>query len=67
MKTARLSVVLRPRALCWVVDTDDLDALVANSPIDLGEVIHLSRGDRTWRLTVPKDGSLGEHGLTCLY
>lgn len=53
----------RPRALCWVVDTDDLDALVSNSPIDLGEVIHLSRGDRTWRLTVPKDGSLGEHGL----
>ena len=53
----------RPRALCWVVDTDDLDALVANSPIDLGEVIELSRGDRTWRLTVPKDGSLGEQGL----
>lgn len=53
----------RPRALCWVVDTDDLDALVANSPIDLGEIISLSRGDRTWRLTVPRDGSLGEQGL----
>ena len=53
----------RPRALCWVVDTDDLEALVANSPIDLGEIITLSRGERTWRLTVPRDGSLGEQGL----
>ena len=53
----------RPRALCWVVGTDDLDSVVANSPIDLGEVVHFSRGDRTWRLTVPKDGSLPEGGL----
>lgn len=48
----------RPRALCWVVNTSDLDAIVAASPIDLGEVVHFRRGDRTWRLTVPKDGSL---------
>ena len=48
----------RPRALCWVVNTSDLDAVVAASPIDLGEIVHFQRGDRTWRLTVPKDGSL---------
>ena len=53
----------RPRALCWVVDTPDLDKIVANSPIDLGPPIEMSRGDRTWRLTVPKDGSLPEQGL----
>ena len=53
----------RPRALCWVVNTSDLDAVVAASPIDLGEVVHFQRGDRTWRLTVPKDGSLPEGGL----
>ena len=53
----------RPRALCWVVGTDDLDAVVARSPVDLGEVVHFSRGDRTWRLTVPRDGSLPEDGL----
>lgn len=53
----------RPRALCWVVGTDDLDAIVARSPVDLGEVVPFSRGDRTWRLTVPKDGSLPEGGL----
>ncbi|MEM7377781.1 MAG: VOC family protein [Pseudomonadota bacterium] len=53
----------RPRALCWVVNTDDLDAVVAASPVPLGEVVHFQRGDRTWRLTVPTDGSLPEHGL----
>lgn len=53
----------RPRALCWVVNTPDLDAIVAASPIDLGEIVHFRRGDRTWRLTVPRDGTLPEGGL----
>ena len=53
----------RPRALCWVVNTTDLDAVVAASPVDLGEIVHFQRGDRTWRLTVPADGSLPEGGL----
>lgn len=52
-----------PRALCWVVNTNDLDAVIANSPIDLGEPLELSRGDLSWRLTVPQDGSLAEGGL----
>ena len=52
-----------PHALCWVVNTDDLDAVVQASPIDLGEVLSLSRGDLTWRLTVPRDGSLAMGGL----
>ena len=53
----------RPHALCWVVNTDDLDAVIAASPVDLGEVLELSRGELSWRLTVPKDGSLAEGGL----
>ena len=53
----------RPRALCWVVGTDSLDEIVAKSPVDLGEVVPFSRGDRSWRLTVPKDGSLPVGGL----
>ncbi len=48
----------RPRALCWVVNTDDLDTVVKNSPVDLGEVVTFTRGDRSWRLTVPADGHL---------
>jgi hypothetical protein len=50
-------------ALCWVVGTDNLDAVIANSPIDLGEVVTFTRGDRSWRLTVTPDGSLPEHAL----
>jgi len=53
----------RARALCWVVGTDDLDAVVAASPVDLGEVVLFTRGERSWRLTVPKDGSLPMGGL----
>lgn len=53
----------RPRALCWVVGTDDLDAVIAASSVKLGEVVTFTRGDRSWRLTVPDDGSLPEAGL----
>ncbi|MEM8774037.1 MAG: VOC family protein [Pseudomonadota bacterium] len=59
----RMRIEKRPRALCWVVNTSNLDTVVANSPIDLGEIVQFQRGDRTWRLTVPKDGSLPEGGL----
>jgi len=53
----------RPRALCWVVNTDDLDAVVAASPVELGEIVTFVRGERSWRLTVPTDGHLPEGGL----
>ena len=43
--------------------TDNLDRLVAESPYDHGEILTLSRGNLTWRLTVPRDGSLLEGGL----
>ena len=53
----------RPRALTWVVNTPNLDQVLENSPVDLGEVVHFERGNRTWRLTVPRDGSLPGDGL----
>ena len=53
----------RPRALCWVVSTDNLDETVASSPVDLGEIVTFVRGDRSWRLTVPADGHLPENAL----
>ncbi len=53
----------RPRALCWVVSTNNLDSLVETSPVDLGEIVTFVRGDRSWRLTVPADGHLPENAL----
>lgn len=61
--TTQSRIKERPRALCWVVNTDDLDGVIAASPIDLGEVVTFTRGDRSWRLTVPADGHLPEAGL----
>nr|WP_306265465.1 VOC family protein [Pararhizobium sp. IMCC3301] len=61
--TTQARLAQRPRALCWVVSTDDLDSVIANSPVDLGEVVLFTRGDRSWRLTVPKDGSLPMGGM----
>ncbi len=56
-------LLTRPRPLCWVVGTDDLDGVIAASPVDLGEIVLFTRGDRSWRLTVPKDGHLPMGGL----
>ena len=52
-----------PRLVHFVVRTDDIAALTARSPIDLGDVIPMSRGDRHWRITVPQDGHLPGRGL----
>ena len=59
----RARLAERPRALCWVVGTDDLDSVIQSSPVDLGDVVLFTRGERSWRLTVPKDGSLPMDGL----
>ncbi|WP_052262040.1 VOC family protein [Leisingera sp. ANG-M1] len=59
----RSRIAERPRALCWVVGTDDLDTVIANSPVELGEVVLFTREERSWRLTVPLDGHLPEGGL----
>jgi hypothetical protein len=61
--TTRSRIADRPRALCWVVNTPDLDGVVAASPVNLGEIVKFSRGERTWRLTVPRDGHLPQKGL----
>ncbi|MBO0698062.1 MAG: VOC family protein [Zavarzinella sp.] len=47
-----------PRLTAWVVRTDDLVAAAAASPVPLGPIEPMARGDLTWRITVPPDGSL---------
>ena len=59
----KAKVDLRPFTLCWVLSADNLDDLVASSGVPLGEIVTFVRGDRSWRLTVPKDGHLPEDGL----
>jgi hypothetical protein len=52
-----------PRGVGWVVRTDELDGVVQRSPVDLGEAKRMSRGDRTWRLTVSASGEMPFAGL----
>ena len=42
----------------WVARTDDLDSVLADPGALLGEKTVATRGDRTWHIAVPGDGSL---------
>lgn len=53
----------RPRPVGWVVSTSNLDAVLAAASVDLGRVLRMSRGERSWRLTVPDDGRMPFGGL----
>jgi hypothetical protein len=56
-------IAAAPRGVGWVVRTDDLDHVIATSPVELGEARRMSRGERTWRLTVPEAGAMPYDGL----
>jgi hypothetical protein len=45
-----------PRLVAWVARTSDIDAAAKASPVPLGEVIPVTRGSLSWRLSVPEDG-----------
>lgn len=59
----RASLTDGPRLVHFVVRTDDIAAMRARVPIDLGEPIAMTRGERRWLITVPPDGHLPGRGL----
>ena len=52
-----------PRALCWVLEVDNLEDTVKNCGYNPGEILQLSRDDLTWKVTIPSDGKLVENGV----
>ncbi len=42
----------------WIVRVPDLPAALAEAPPEAGEMLPLSRGDLSWTVAVPPDGSL---------
>ena len=52
-----------PRPIGWVARTDDMAAVQARSPVDLGPALSLSRGNLTWKLTIPDSGMQPFSGL----
>ena len=53
----------QPRLIHWVARTDDIEAAVAASPLPLGSIHSMQRGDYRWRITIPDDGARPGRGL----
>lgn len=51
------------RLATWIARTDDIHATAIASPIPLGEIEPMSRGEMHWLITIPADGSLPLHGI----
>jgi hypothetical protein len=51
----RAALAEGPHLAHWVARTTDIHAAVARVP-ELGAAVPMSRGDLTWRITVPEDG-----------
>lgn len=51
-----------PRLGNWIVRVQDLAATLAAAPFDAGTPVALTRGDLTWQIAVPQDGSLPMQG-----
>jgi hypothetical protein len=52
----------RPRLVAWAAATDDLGSAVAASPVPIGTVHEMTRGDLVWRIAIPDDGAPVEGG-----
>ena len=55
--------VAEPRLALWVARTDDIAATTTAAHESLGSVESLSRGEISWQLTLPPDGSVPIDGL----
>ncbi len=53
----------QPRLLTWVVNTDDLADIHAQSMVPLGEITPQVRGNLEWLITIPADGHLPGAGI----
>ncbi|HXR56134.1 MAG TPA: VOC family protein [Casimicrobiaceae bacterium] len=59
----RAQLAEAPSLIHWAARTRDIEADAARSPIGLGTITPMRRGDFEWSLTVPDDGHMRERGL----
>ncbi len=59
----RERIATRPALLTWVVRTDNIEETVARCPHPAGPIEQGRRGDLTWKITIPGDGSMPLGGL----
>ena len=46
----------------WVLSTPDIESTLAGLPSSVGPAIPMARGDLSWMISVPKDGSMPQDG-----
>ena len=52
-----------PRPLCWVLAVDNIEKTVKKCGYNPGEILQMSRGELTWKITVPSNGILVDNGV----
>lgn len=52
-----------PRLAAWVARPADMDRALAEAPMGMGELLAMTRGELSWRLTVPRSGDLPFDGV----
>ncbi|MBL1419923.1 MAG: VOC family protein [Alphaproteobacteria bacterium] len=52
-----------PKLVTWVARTANLKAEIQSLNQDIGKIHHVTRGNLTWQITIPKNGKLTENGL----
>ena len=52
-----------PRALCWVLKVNDIENTVKKCGYNPGEILQISRGELTWKITIPSNGMLVDNGV----
>jgi hypothetical protein len=52
-----------PCLVTWVARVNDIEAAQAASPVSLGRIEPMSRGQLSWLITIPEDGSLPLQGV----
>jgi len=55
-------LAMGPHLLTWAVRVDDIEATKAASPVPLGTLHELERGDLKWKVLIPEDGGLLQEG-----
>lgn len=53
----------KPTLATWVTRTTDIYEAVKQSPVPLGKIETMSRGDLSWLITIPEDGVMPMNGM----
>ncbi|MBI1782715.1 MAG: VOC family protein [Sphingobacteriales bacterium] len=54
---------VKPKLVTWVVRTTDIQAAAKESPVSLGNIEPMNRGDLNWFITIPEDGVMLMDGM----